>query len=480
MNKIGWKKAVNACGLLVVVYLLYVIAGGILSVTLRTPPEPVERALTFKETSEQVTLLEYGLASFGARMNIIEEAEETLDVAYFYMEQGESVQLHYAYVLAAADRGVNVRYLLDGLFHGVRGDDRDVLRAFNAHPNIELKLYEPVWSVVLAPWRVNNRMHDKILIADDQFAVTGGRNIGDLYYERGNVESSYSFDRDIMLINQEGQEDGLISDMQAYYTELFDSDYSQSQNNRTLFSWEQTRAEEKLEALRAVYEEHQHEEADREQVAQITDWIDQSVEINGGFHTHNSIERGFKQPYIWSDLLTLANQAEEELFVQSPWVIPNRHMRQHLEAVDLSVGQAKVLTNGKSTNSNIFAQAGTENRKDFFIESFADYYEFQPKGSSLHMKTLVVDNQISAVGAYNFDARSTWLSTESMLVIDSEELAEQIMNEAEASYLNRSVRFDPSVDKVPGEHTEVKEAALWERLLVPVMRPFAWVLESLL
>lgn len=480
MDKLDWKKTVKVIGLLAVTYILYVIAGGILSVTLRTPPEPVDRERTFKETSEQVTLLEYGLESFGARMNIIEEAEETLDVAYFYMEQGESVQLHYAYVLAAADRGVEVRYLLDGIFHGIRGNDRDVLRAFNAHPNIELKLYEPIFSVVLAPWRLNNRLHDKMLIADDRFAVTGGRNIGDLYYERGNVESGYSFDRDIMLMNLDGQEDGLIADMEIYYTELFDSDYSRSQDNRTLFSWEQTRAEEKAETLRAVYEDHQNAEAERDFVAQISDWIDRSVEINGGFHTHNSIERGFKQPYIWSDLLALANQAEEELFIQSPWVIPDRHMRRHLSEQEFAVGKGRLLTNGILTSVNTAGKVGNENRRGFFIDSFMDYYEFQPEGASLHMKSMVVDDRISAVGTFNFDARSTWLSTESMVVIDSEELAEQILKEAEQSYLKHSVRFLPDGTYVPGDNTDLADVPLWRRLMVKLLRPLAWSIESLL
>lgn len=474
------RKAAKIFGGIIGAYLVYFLFTAIILTVIRTPPGVVERDLEFKETSERVTLLEYGIEAFGARMDIIEQAEESIDVSYFYMEDGKSVELFYAYILAAADRGVQVRYLLDGIFHGVRGEDRDVLRAFNLHPNIELKLYEPIYSVAIAPWRLNNRLHDKLLVVDNDYAIIGGRNVGDLYYERSSEDVGYSYDRDVLLINSEQQEDSLISDMRAYYTDLFDSEYAITQNNRTLFGWEQNRAEEQTEALRASYDEHQTELAERSNVSEVSDWENRSVEINSGFLTFNSIERNFKQPNIWSDMLTLAEQAEENLFIQSPWTIPDRHMRRHIEETELTVDEGIILTNGMSTNSNMVAQSGTENRRQFFVDSFLDYYEYQPKPSSLHMKTMVVDERISAVGAFNFDARSTWLSTETMIVLDSEELARQILDEAEESYLKKSVRFDPDGSEVPGEKTEGETPIWWQRILIPAMRPLAWLLESLL
>lgn len=474
------KTVGKVIGVSIGFYIVYFVFTALILVVLRTPPEVVERDLEFMETDERVTLLEYGLDAFGARMNIIDQAEESIDVSYFYMEDGESVQLFYAYILAAADRGVEVRYILDGIFHGVRGDDRDVLRAFNAHPNIELKLYEPIVSVVLAPWRLNNRLHDKLLLVDNTYAIIGGRNIGDLYYERSSGDVNYSHDRDVLIINEEQAENSLINEMRSYYTDLFESEYAKTEDNRNLFKWEQDLADEKIAELTDAYEEHKSELEKREYVSQVENWIERSVEINSGFFTHNSIERNFKQPYIWSDMLSLASQAEESIFIQSPWTIPDRHMRRHIEEADITAPEGTILTNGISTNSNMVAQSGTENRRNYFIDSFADYYEYQPKEASLHMKTMVVDKRISAVGAFNFDARSTYLSTESMIVLDSEKLAEQILAEAEESYLKKSVLFEQDGTVVPGEKTEDQDAIWWQKLLIPAMRPIAWALESLL
>lgn len=477
-NKV--KRSAKLVGGLIGSYLLYFIIGAVILPLLSTPPDVVDREITFLETDERAALLEYGLEAFGARMDIIDQAEESIEVSYFYMEDGESVQLFYAYIMAAADRGVEVRYLLDGLFHGVRGEDRDVLRAFNSHPNIELKLYEPVSSVVIAPWRVNNRLHDKMLMVDGEYAIIGGRNIGDLYYERSGEDVGYSYDRDVLLIKPEEAEGILIEEMRSYYTALFESDYARSQDNRTLFNWEEKRGQEQYRELINKYDMHQIELEKREYTSNLNNWEARSVEVNSGFFTHNSIERHFKQPFIWSDMLTLASEADESLFIQSPWVIPDRHMRRHIEEGAISITDGKILTNGMSTNSNLAAQAGTENRRPFFVESLLDYYEYQPKDASLHMKTMVVDEQISAVGAFNFDARSTWLSTESMIVLDSEELASQILNEAEESYLKKSVRFDSDGSKVPGEKMDIEDAVWWQRLLIPALRPLAWLVESLL
>ena len=54
-------------------------------------------------------------------------------------------------------------------------------------------------------------------------------------------------------------------------------------------------------------------------------------------------------------------------------------------------------------------------------------YEYDG-GISTHGKSLVIDNDLCAVGSYNFDLRSTYMDTELMLVIQSEALTEQLIH----------------------------------------------------
>lgn len=461
-------------------YILYVLFTGIILPVVHTPPERVERELAFTETTEQVALLEYGPDAFAARLDIIEEAQESIDVAYYYMDEGISVKTFNSYILAAADRGVKVRYLLDGIKHGLRGEYRGVFHLFNEHPNIELKLYEPFPSTILFPWRTNNRLHDKLLIVDEAYSIIGGRNIGDIYFQRPEPTDPYSFDRDVLLINTNEQENSFVGQMKSYYTDLWETDFAVSQTNATLFPWQKSRGDNQEEELDDIYQTHREEKETAESTTDMTHWNEQSVEIDQAYFTSNSLERQFKDPYVWSDLLTLASQAEESIIIQSPWVVPDRQMRKELEKETYHAKEGYILTNAASTTNNIIGQSGTENRKQDFIDSQLDYYEFQPSHSSLHTKLLVVDEQISAVGTFNFDARSTYFSTESMLFIDSDALASQIIEEIETTYLRKSALYEEDGDVITGEDTDYVEPSVWRRIGIYILRPFAWLAERLI
>ncbi|WP_368645947.1 phospholipase D family protein [Alkalibacterium putridalgicola] len=473
-------KILKTLGKILAVYLVYVVVTAIIWPVLMPAPEHVDVEPAFVETSEEVALLEYGIEAFGARLDLIDSAEETIDVAYYYAKKGKSVDLFHAYMLAAADRGVKVRYLLDGISHGVRGDERDVIYAFNDHPNIEFKLHEPIPSVLLAPWRINNRMHDKLLLVDNKYSVNGGRNISDLYYERTSQDVAYSHDRDIFLMKTQTEETGIIDQLSAYYGDLFDSEYAVDLDARSFFDWSGEKARLKTAELKQVYADHRKEVKERGALTSLETWTSRTMPIESGYHVHNELTRGFKQPYVWSHLLELSSRADSHLFIQSPWVIPNSRMREEFRETDFKTSEGLMLTNGMSTNNNPIGQLGTENRKSLFIDSFLDYYEYQPTESSLHTKTWVFDKEVSAIGSYNFDARSTYLSTESMVILKSEALAEQLLTEAEESFIEKSRQIHADGSSSNGEETNGKTASLAQRLLTPLLRPLAWLLEDLI
>lgn len=111
-------------------------------------------------------LLDNPLDSGIARLKIIGDAQETLDISYFCIKDGESPNLFFGALIEAADRGVQVNLLLDGLFHGIKGEFKPIMYTFMLHPNMKLKFYEPFNPFM--PWTFNNRMHDKYIIADNR------------------------------------------------------------------------------------------------------------------------------------------------------------------------------------------------------------------------------------------------------------------------------------------------------------------------
>ena len=80
-------------------------------------------------------------------------------------------------------------------------DDLDVTfnptwSLLNAHRNIEIRIFDPfatrdqplftrVSDVFTGIGQFSKRMHNKIMIADNPLAITGGRNLGDAYFDAG-------------------------------------------------------------------------------------------------------------------------------------------------------------------------------------------------------------------------------------------------------------------------------------------------------
>src|SRR5699024_1973358 len=128
-----------------------------------------------------------GQEAFLARLALVEAAESTIDVQYYIWHQDITGSLLFQRLLAAAKRGVKVRLLLDD--NNTTGKD-DILSALDAHPNIEVRLFNPFmqrqWRALgflTDFFRVNRRMHNKSLTVDGVISVVGGRNIGDEYFD---------------------------------------------------------------------------------------------------------------------------------------------------------------------------------------------------------------------------------------------------------------------------------------------------------
>src|SRR5690606_34108982 len=136
---------------------------------------------------------ESGLDALLARIALIRAARERIDVQSFIYAQDDSGFFVLQELLAAARRGVKVRVLLDQLYSV---DDVELVSALaRSHVNFELRLYNPTFGkartgplefaagVLCCFTRFNQRMHNKLLLADGIIGITGGRNYQDRYFD---------------------------------------------------------------------------------------------------------------------------------------------------------------------------------------------------------------------------------------------------------------------------------------------------------
>ena len=143
-------------------------------------------------------------AAYGSRLALVESAQKTLDLQYYAIHADASSERLLLGVVAAARRGVRVRVLLDD-FHST-GRDAQVMRLAFV-PNIEMRMFNPLTGARGSPVgrmfsllsdfsRLQQRMHNKLFIADNVLGVTGGRNLGDAYF--GNADSGNFVDLDVL------------------------------------------------------------------------------------------------------------------------------------------------------------------------------------------------------------------------------------------------------------------------------------------
>lgn len=147
-------------------------------------------------------LIPSGEEAYATLLTLADRAERTLDLQYFIIASDNSVRELMRHVLAAADRGVRVRMLVDDL----HSDGRDLaFLKFSSHKNIDIRLFNPFpggrmsnvtryLSGAAEFRRVNRRMHNKAFIADNALAVTGGRNLGAEYFTQNPTTNFVDLD----------------------------------------------------------------------------------------------------------------------------------------------------------------------------------------------------------------------------------------------------------------------------------------------
>jgi len=465
IKKLTIDKVLKAIAVLIKGYILYALIFGVILFGFHRHRESdyidthsVDRFFGSEICQDEVVLLEDRYESGIARINLIENAEETLDVAYYTIHEGVSTNVFLGSLLDAADRGVKVRFILDGIFHNLRGNLKDTIYAFSIHPNIELKFYEPF--DLFRPWRWNNVLHDKIIIVDGHLAMIGGRNIGDKYFANDDYDKPTVDDRDVVILNTDEKniKSSVIWQMQEYFNNLWEHDFSKYPVMHL------TQKQQKKGYEYIVYL-HDYVDTIRKTKPDIfgnnINWMSISIPTKNITLIHNPLERLNKEPWCLYEITNLMKKARHSVFIQSPYVIPTKKLLKPFEGEKLTVDRIDILTNSLASSPNYFASAGYRKYRTKIIDYGVNIYEYQGSGS-IHAKSFIFDDKISLIGSFNIDPRSAYLSTETMVVIDSEEFATHLREKIDKK-LDNSLQVAEDYSYVKKSHIEEKNIP-WKKL----------------
>lgn len=380
---------------------------------------------TFTQDSpgtERVAYLDDNTDALLYRLHMIEEAQQEIVLSTFDFNADDAGKDIMAALLHAADRGVSVRIILDGISGFLDARANPWFQALASHPQVSLKIYNPV--NLLKPWNLQARLHDKYLIIDQSMYLIGGRNTTNLFL--GDYSSSKNIDRELFVV-ETGQdpssEDSSLQELLAYFEsvwELPDSkDYHCFRLDRKA---EETRVllEERFQLLKERYPAA-YETWDYEALTMETDQISL---LSNPIGTEN------KEPQMWYSLHQLMLQGKN-VTIYTPYIICGKEM--YADLADLTSRQISVelITNDVSSGANPWGCTDYLNQKEHIFETGVTVYEFM--GShSCHTKAVLIDDRLSIVGSYNLDMRSTYQDTELMLAVDSAQLNQKIRAEAEA------------------------------------------------
>lgn len=179
-------------------FLIYLLVSLIIPPLIGTHEKSDTQAEVSITTSERVCLIDNNEDALLWRLRLIRSAQEEIILSTFDFRADSSGTDVIAALWGAAERGVQVRLIIDGINAQLHLSGSDVFQALAAHDNVEVKFYNPIRLTQL--WTVNYRCHDKYLIIDRSTYLMGGRNTSDLFLGSGGT-SRQNIDRDIVVYN---------------------------------------------------------------------------------------------------------------------------------------------------------------------------------------------------------------------------------------------------------------------------------------
>ena len=391
--------------------------------------------------------LRSGVDALLARMVLAEAAERTLDVQYYIWHDDLTGRLFAYALLRAADRGVRVRVLLDDV--GARADDETLL-TLDAHPNIEIRLFNPVATrsfrnlgMLTDYSRVNRRMHNKSFIADNQRAILGGRNIGDEYFE---AQSEVAFgDLDVLTVGRS------VSEVSEAFDLYWNAPASYPISALLGRSGETTN----LDALRTALASFVESQRDSPYVNRAkSQLLDLMATGSDGFYwgkadlLYDDPAKITRAPedtegHLLPQFAKFDSPVQHELLIVSPYFVPGDTGVAWLGKLVKRGVRVTVLTNSLAATDVGAVHAGYQRYRNALLEAGVRLYELKPEAieierakrgkggisgsrASLHAKTFVFDRRAVFIGSLNLDPRSIQLNTEIGLVCESVPLADDL------------------------------------------------------
>lgn len=413
---------------------------------------------------DRAAVVETSMDALNSRIQMIHQAKERIVLSTFDIRAGQSCDDIFSSILEAADRGVNVQILVDGLYGSLHMKNEPIFYVLGAHPDIEIKFYNIPH--VLKPWTIHGRMHDKYILVDDKLLLMGGRNTFDYFLGEYNLKN-LSYDRDVLIYNTgyENKEDksSAVWQTDAYFQNMWNSSYCE-----TVFEHPSKSMKKKMGAAKSELKSHYQSLAGAHPELTVPDYdyTDSTLPIKKATLIWNPTHIMGKEPWIWYQLESLMKQAKERVYLHTPYAVFSEDMYQGMAETAAAVPDFKMMLNSVAVGDNFMASSDYIHNKGRILDTNVTIYEYNGPHSS-HGKSMLIDHDLSLIGSYNLDMRSTYVDTETMLVIHGEEFNKQLESHI-LNLQNDSVLLAPDGTVTEDDLHKVKEVPKMKKILFSV------------
>jgi putative cardiolipin synthase len=420
-------------------------------------------------------LLPEGETAFMARVALARRAEKSLDVQYYLVNRDEIGLQFLRELRDAAQRGVRVRLIVDDLY--AAGED-ELFAGLAAHPNVQVRIFNPLPAraggfhtrllfSLHEFGRINHRMHNKLLIADNSIAVSGGRNIANEYFMRSAAANF--IDLDVLSTGPVVRELSRVFDLYWNSEQLYpigdlaapaaSPEAARQRLDALVRDADPQVTERPRDVLGATPVAEQLDAGSLSQAyaaARVfADTPDKVAGRNDGSHT------------VTEQTLALFAAARDEVSIASPYFIPGERGLAMMRAGGATQenGRISLVTNSLGSTDEPLVHASYARYRLDMLKAGVRIWELSPSLSQrsgklgnfgrsigrLHAKAAVIDRRLVFIGSMNLDPRSSRINTEVGLAIESEELARTIGTLTREGLATGAYRLRLSAD---GEHVE--------------------------
>lgn len=409
------------------------------------PAVPATTPAGVPATHSGFRLLSTATNALMSRVALADQATESIELQTFIYNDDATGRLVAERLLAAADRGVRVRLLLDAM----ESPDPNLFDSLDAHENIEVKLFNPfrtrdpgtlsaLGQMLLEFSRLNRRMHNKSFIVDGRVAIVGGRNIGDEYFDASDAANFR--DLDLLAIGP------VVGDARRAFDIYWKDDAA-----RPLAEFgSRHRDADGLAELREDLADSVRDFSESDYTAALVaelpsgssavrpgKWFWGPAELVADSPDKAELDGDAPGLRIGPRLRQVLDAARSEILWTTPYFVPGDDDVAQLAALAKRGVAVSILTNAIESTDHASVHGAYSERRKPLLGAGVRLFELRARPErpptvaaeasdgtvALHAKSFVVDRRVVFIGSLNMDQRSLLMNTEMGLLVDHAELA---------------------------------------------------------